>query len=65
MIKRIVIGGGTALLLSGLMFGRDAVSYVRTSAGWVKDSVSESVPVEFQIDRRKIDRRSRTRGPPQ
>jgi hypothetical protein len=51
MIRRVLIGGGTALLLSGLMFGRDAVSYVRTSAGWVKDSVSESVPIEFQIER--------------
>jgi hypothetical protein len=51
MIKRVLIGGGAALLLSGLMFGRDAVSYVRTSAGWVKDSVAESVPVEFQIER--------------
>jgi chromosome segregation ATPase len=51
MIRKVLIGGGTALLLSGLMFGRDAVSYVRTSAGWVKDSVTESVPVEFQIER--------------
>ena len=51
MIRRILIGGSTALLLTGLMFGRDAVSYVRTSVGWVKDSVADSVPVEFQIER--------------
>ena len=35
----------------GFLFGRDAVSYVRTSAGWVKQSVTDSVPVEFQIER--------------
>jgi hypothetical protein len=35
----------------GLTFGRDAASYVRTSAGWVKESVAEKVPVEFQIER--------------
>ena len=51
MIRRILIGGGTALLLTGVMFGRDAISYVRTSAGWLKNSVAESVPVEFQIER--------------
>lgn len=51
MIRRTLIGGAAALLLAGLMFGRDAVSYVRTSAGWVRDSVTDSVPVEFQIER--------------
>jgi chromosome segregation ATPase len=34
-----------------LFFGRDAASYIRTSAGWVKDSVKSSVPVEFEIER--------------
>lgn len=53
MLKKTLIGGGTALLVSGLMFGRDAVSYVSTSAGWVKQSIAESVPVEFQIERAK------------
>lgn len=53
MIKRTLIGGGLALLVSGLFIGRDAVSYVQTSAGWVKDSIHESVPVEFQIERAK------------
>jgi len=51
MIKRVIIIGSGTLLLGGLMFGRDAVSYVRTSAGYVSDSVQESVPIEFQIDR--------------
>lgn len=39
------------MLLAGLFFGRDAFSYVRTSVGWVKDSVKDNVPVEFEIDR--------------
>ena len=51
MIKRLIIVGSGILLVGILLFGRDAVSYVRTSAGYVKDSVHESVPIEFQIDR--------------
>lgn len=51
MIKRMLLGGGVGLLVMGLLFGRDAISYVRTSAGWVKQSVTDSVPVEFQIER--------------
>jgi chromosome segregation ATPase len=51
MIRRVLIGGSAALLVMGLMFGRDAASYVRTTAGWVKESVAEKVPVEFQIER--------------
>ena len=39
------------MLLGLLFFGHDAVSYVRTSAGYMKDSVHNSVPVEFQIKR--------------
>jgi chromosome segregation ATPase len=51
MIRRTLIWGSAALLLMGVMFGRDAISYVRTSAGWVKQSVADNVPVEFQIER--------------
>jgi peptidoglycan hydrolase CwlO-like protein len=48
--KMLVVGGGAALM--GLVFvGRDALSYLRTSAGYVTDAVQESVPIEFQIDR--------------
>ncbi|MCP4193997.1 MAG: hypothetical protein GY768_25590 [Planctomycetaceae bacterium] len=51
MIKKVLIGGSVALLLMGFLFGRDGVSYVRTSVGCVKQSVTDSVPVEFQIER--------------
>src|SRR5690242_10250602 len=52
MLKRLVWGGAGALGLAMLLFGgREAVSYVRTSAGWVKDSVKNNVPIEFEIER--------------
>lgn len=51
MIRRSLIGGGVALLVASLMFGRDATSYVKTSLGWVKETVQDQVPVEFQIER--------------
>ena len=50
MIRKAIIG--TGVLLLGLLFvGRDLASYVRTSAGYVKDSVADCVPTEFQIER--------------
>src|SRR3954467_7350047 len=51
MIKKAILGVGLAVGLSLLFFGRDAWSYVATSAGWVKSSVRDSVPVEFEIQR--------------
>jgi len=51
MIKRAIIGGGATLVVALFFFGRDLASYVSTSAGYVKESVTNSVPVEFQIDR--------------
>ena len=51
MIKRAIIGSGVALVLAVLFFGRDVVSYVRTSAGYVTDAVHDTVPMEFQIER--------------
>jgi chromosome segregation ATPase len=51
MIKKAIIGTGVLLVVGVLVFGTDAVSYVRTSAGYVSEAVHESVPIEFQIDR--------------
>jgi len=51
MIKRMVLISAGALLAGTLLFGRDVMSYVRTSAGYLKDAVHSSVPVEFQIQR--------------
>lgn len=51
MLKKVLIGTGVVLLVSGFFFGRDLVSYVKTSAGYVQDSVVDAVPMEFQIER--------------
>jgi len=51
MIKKLVFAGSGILLMGLLFFGHDAVSYVRTSAGYVTDSVRNTVPIEFQIER--------------
>lgn len=51
MVKRVILGGAAATLMALFFFGRDAASYVGTSVGWVKDSVKNSVPVEFEIER--------------
>jgi hypothetical protein len=52
MLKRVIWAGTGATVLNMLLFGgREAVSYVRTSAGWVKDSVKNNVPIEFEIER--------------
>jgi len=51
MIKKITVLGGGLLLLLSLFLGRDAFSYVSTSVGWMKNSVRDSVPVEFEIKR--------------
>jgi chromosome segregation ATPase len=51
MIKRVVMGAGVALLLGLLLFGRNAWSYVRTSVGYMRDSVESSIPTDVQIDR--------------
>ena len=51
MVKRALLTVGGLSLLSVFFFGRDAASYVGTSAGWLKSSVRNSVPLEFEIER--------------
>lgn len=51
MMKKSVYVGAAVALLLGLLFGRDAVSYVTTYAGQVQSSVQDSVPIEFQLER--------------
>ena len=51
MVKKVIIIGGVLLLLGVLLFGGAAVSYVRTSAGYVSQAVADSVPVQFEIER--------------
>jgi hypothetical protein len=51
MVKKTMFVAGGAVLLLVLLFGRNAFSYVTTTVGWVHDSVKESVPIEFEIQR--------------
>lgn len=51
MVKKGLFAGGALLLLMGLVFGRDGFSYAATSLGWMRQSVSDSVPVAFELQR--------------
>jgi chromosome segregation ATPase len=51
MVKKILLSTVGVGLLGLFFFGRDAASYVGTSLGWVKDSVKNAVPIEFEIQR--------------
>ncbi len=51
MVKKVVIMSAGAALVALVLFGTSAWSYLRTSGGYVKQAVHDSVPVEFQIDR--------------
>jgi len=51
MVKKGIMLGVAALVLVGLLFGREGASHVKTSLGWVRQSVRDSVPVEFEISR--------------
>lgn len=53
MLKKVLIGTGIAVLLGTLVLGRDLVSYVKTSARSVQETVVDWVPLEFQIRRAK------------
>jgi chromosome segregation ATPase len=51
MIKKLIFAGVGVAALATLVFGTSIYSYVRTTAGYVKDGMAETVPVDFQIDR--------------
>lgn len=51
MVKKVILGSAGAGALCLVLFGREAVSYVGTTAGWFKDSVKNNMPFEFEIDR--------------
>jgi hypothetical protein len=51
MLKKGIILGSAAAVLLGLLFGREGFSHVKTSLGWVRQSVRESVPVDYEIGR--------------
>jgi chromosome segregation ATPase len=44
-------GAAGTLLLGGLMFGSDLLSYVSTSTGELRATVRDAVPIEFELQR--------------
>jgi chromosome segregation ATPase len=51
MIKKAILVATGLGVTTLVLFGRDAASYVSTTYHKLTDSVQESVPIEFQIDR--------------
>src|SRR6476660_335078 len=51
MVKKGIFLAGAVAVLVGLLFGREGFSHVKTSLGCLRQSVRESVPVEFEISR--------------
>lgn len=50
-VKLGLIGVAGLGLLGGLLFGKDAVSYVKCSAKGVRTAAKEAVPIEFELRR--------------
>lgn len=51
MLKKALFVGGGIVLLLGLLFGRETMSYVSTAVGWAQNRVKQSVPLSFELDR--------------
>lgn len=50
-LKIGLIAGISLCLIGGLLFGKDLLSYVRSSAKSVQKAVKDSVPIEFELRR--------------
>jgi hypothetical protein len=50
-IKTVVLVGLGVGLVSGLLFGREAVSYFKSAVGSVRDVAKDNVPIEFELRR--------------
>ena len=51
MIRKVLIIGGGVVLVGLVICGTSALSYVRTSAGYVSEAVNDAFPIKFEIDR--------------
>ena len=51
LIKLGVLTVAGAALLGGVIFGRDVISYATSGARSIRTSVTDAVPVEFQLRR--------------
>ena len=53
-IKRTVIVFVVLAVAGGFIFGRDLLSYVRSSAKMTQESVRNSIPVDFELQRAQV-----------
>ena len=51
MFKKLIVSVLAVTLVAGMLFGSNAMSYLTTSCERVSDTVENSIPLEFQIDR--------------
>ena len=51
MVKKGMFVGGAVLLLLGLLFGTNLASYTKTFASGARQTVRDSIPVGFELDR--------------
>lgn len=51
MLKKLVVGTAAVALAGGLLLGSDAISYLRTFGGNVREAVKSEISVEFELDR--------------
>jgi len=51
MLRKVLVGMAITFAVVVFLLGRETASYMRTSLAYVKDSVRQSVPIEFQIER--------------
>jgi len=51
MLKKAIGGSLAAMLLAGMVLGTDALSYVTTACGNVREAVKSEITPEFELDR--------------
>lgn len=51
MVKKMILTGGALALLSSVTFGVPLYSYARCGVSWLRDSASESMPMEWELTR--------------
>jgi hypothetical protein len=51
MFKKVAIGALATVVLSTLVFGRDALSYLKTAGHQAREAIKSEVPIEFEIER--------------
>ncbi len=51
MIKKLILAGGAVALLSSVTVGVPLWSYARCGVNYLRDSASDSVPMEWELKR--------------